>query len=715
MNVSIENKKTTIIAWLEDLNTIFVKGDIQGDLDEWKLFQIGHNEKEVNIEAVEHHGRIRITTEDTLQAGILYIVENSYGHQARVLSGKAVRTETFDKLYAYDGDDLGALCGKSHTYAAVWAPTAENVELLLYEKGVTAPVETRHMIRTEKGVWRVKLVGDYHLQRYTYRVNVNGEQHETSDPYGSSASVNGRCSIMIDWERLTEPVHAPASSFHHPVDAIIYEAHVRDFTSHLYSNADNKGKYKSWTENDTKTPDGLSTGLSYLKELGITHVQLLPVQDFGSVDETKEPPAYNWGYDAVHHFTPEGSYATDADDGPARITELQSAVSALHLAGIRVTMDVVYNHFYIREFSSLEKLVPGYYFRYEESGIPSDGTGVGNDTASERKMMKKYIIDSLKHWVKHYSVDGFRFDLMGIHDVETMQRIEKELLAINPSLMLYGEGWNMPTSLPHHQKAVIEQSGRMNKIGFFNDRFRDLIKGSHMNREEVGFIHGNAAKTAELPYYLKGSVISQNYRDPLFDDPGKSINYVECHDNYTLWDHLEFKSSHIKKEARMKMHRLATAVVLLAQGVPFLHAGQEFYRTKFGVENSYNSPLWINQLDWKKRGQYQNYVNYVKGLIAVRRKYSCFRMQTKEEIGNRFVLLEAPENVVAFYFKKKADDEQQVMVVLNASETEKQLDLPGSGPLQVLVDGESANLIPLKTINSHAINIQSMTAMVLLQ
>ncbi|SDH64770.1 pullulanase [Alteribacillus persepolensis] len=704
-----------LIAWLEDLYTVKVKGDTAFASNQWRIVK-KENGKETLIDAAcfIEEGFVYLQRKEPYQAGVRYEVVSPDNRRAHVLSGKAVRTLLFDDLYAYDGDDLGARCHRGETLFAVWAPTAEEVHLVIHRHTKHEKEAVHVMKRTIRGVWRMELQGEHHGLCYTYRVFVNGVWQETPDPYAASSTLNGDQSVVIDWRKIPDKAYAiPKTAI---TDAIIYEVHVRDFTAHLYSGVKQKGKYLGWTERDTKTPNGCTSALSYIKELGVTHVQLLPVHDFGSVDETKEPPAYNWGYDPVQHFVPEGSYVVNKHQPEARIRELKQLIDTLHQHGIGVILDVVLNHFYKIETASLEKIVPGYYFRYDDYGLLSNGTGVGNDTASERYMMRKYIIDCLLHWIRHYQVDGFRFDLMGIHDVTTMQEVSCRLREEKPSVFLYGEGWNMNTVLADKQKASINQAPQLGKrVGFFNDRFRNTVKGNIFG--SLGFIHGERADVDvdNVAFVMRGSIRwEEKKKTGLFTAPSQSINYVECHDNHTLWDQLNIQGD-MSLEEKRKMHRLTLVMVLTAQGVPFLHGGQEFFRTKYGVENSYNAPVWINQFDWEQREIHNENVEFLKNLIQIRKQFDGFRMQTTAVIERRFQQLAQPKDLFIFKIHKVEHKEnaKDLYVLFNHTKNPRKVVLPEKGIYQVIVDGERASLIPLKTIHSNTIEVQPVSAVIL--
>lgn len=538
--------------------------------------------------------------------------------------GSVVRTERFDTLF-YDDGVLGAIYSPDSTTFKVWSPVANEIRLKYKTAELNSFSECK-MIRSEKGVWHLTLEGNHHLTEYTYLAKVNHEWVETTDPYTRSVTINGERSVVINlsetdpegWNRSEKRINLRAKT-----DSILYEVHIRDFTVHADSGVKNKGKYLGLTEKSTKTSNGYPTGLDYLKGLGVTHVQLMPVADFGSVDETKSDKEYNWGYDPVHFFAPEGSYSTDPYDPVSRVKELKVLIQTLQTNGLSVILDVVFNHVYIREDSAFEKLVPGYYFRYDDGGNPVNGTGVGNDTASERKMVRKFIIDALTYWLNEYKVDGFRFDLMGIHDIETMNIASKKLKSLNPGVFLLGEGWDLNTYLEPERKASLSSAKRMPDYSFFNDAFRDHVKGSIFPEGASGFINGNQDDRVknQMIHVIRGYAGNQN----LFLAPEQSINYTECHDNHTLFDLLAIRHPHENETTRRRRQQLALAFTLFARGVPFIHAGQEFFRTKHGAENSYNLPDRINAIDWNSCETNDHSVVYFRDLIKIKKEQPIFR------------------------------------------------------------------------------------------
>ena len=558
-----------------------------------------------------------------LQFGQTYTITDEAGVETDLQIGAVIRSEEFDQKFAYAGSDLGANYSKECTEYKVWAPTATHMKLRMYHPNEQVK-ETYPMVRGEKGTWSITLEGDFEGYFYTYLACINLIWNEAVDPYTKAVSINGKFGVIVDQQKTKVPkIDVP--HLKNKTDAIIYEAHIRDFSIHENSGIVQKGKYNAWLETQTTNRQGDTTGISYLRELGVTHIELLPVNDFEEVDERKPQNSYNWGYNPLHYFAPEGSYSQNPEDPYKRIIELKSVIQSLHNQGLKVIIDVVFNHVYSKENSSFEKLLPGYYFRYDENGIPSNGTGVGNDLASERFMVRKFIVDCVTYWMEEFDIDGFRFDLMGIHDVETMNQVATAVLSIKQDAFLLGEGWDLLTPLPLEQKTIIKNAHKVPTISFFNDQFRDVIKGSTFSLQDTGFVYENMDKIDQTRQLVSGSPI-------IFATPEQSINYVESHDNHTMWDRFSLCCETEKKEIKQARHRLATSIVLLSQGVPFLHAGQEFFRTKKGVENSYNSPDKINCLNWDDRSTYKENVEYVKGLIKLRKQHGGFRLSTKKLI-----------------------------------------------------------------------------------
>ena len=580
-----------------------------------------------------------------------------------------VRSNDFDNYFSYDGE-LGALYEKEGTLLRVWTPTAKSVEVWIYAddsfKGPSTKIE---MVQKPKGIFEAYLPGDQHGTIYVYKILfLNNRESISVDPYARATTVNGMKSVIADLNR-TNPdgwgERLPA--FGLPEEAIIYELHIRDFSISETSGIVNKGKFLGLTEKNTQNASGRKTGLDYLIDLGITHIQILPMFDYATVDEANlTEPQYNWGYDPLNYNVPEGSYSTDPFDPFNRIFELKQMIRTLHDNGLRVIMDVVYNHVYDPKDQALERTVPGYFYRYNADGSLANGTGVGNDTASERHMMRKYIIDSVKYWAKEYHLDGFRFDLMGIHDSVTMNAIREALDKIDPSIIIIGEGWEMSTPLPEDLKASQRNAQAMPRIAHFNDSIRVALKGSDFGDEkDRGFISGKNYLEDLLLRNIKGAMHLSSHSS--YVDPEQVIQYVEAHDNLTLYDKLLRSNPDDSEEVRIKRHTLATSIVLLSQGVPFIHGGQEFLRTKAGVANSYQSPDEINQFEWERVTTYQESVAYVKGLIALRKSEYLFRLHTIEEIEAHFTILSENFNIVAFSL---TNSEKKYIVIFNGNRSD---------------------------------------------
>ncbi|MDG4656471.1 type I pullulanase [Ectobacillus antri] len=618
--------------------------------------------------------------------GVMYTVQNEQNETTDLQVGAIIRTSEFDMLYSYDGNDLGITYSKQASVCKVWAPTATAAKLRLYEESKYTDIP---MKREENGIWKAIAEGDQDGVRYTILVCINLVWHEAVDPYAKSVSLNGEYGVIVDLEqtKVGSPPVAPLQSY---TDAIIYEAHIRDLTMHPNSGIVHKGTYRGVMETATHNRD---TGLTYLRNLGITHIELLPLHDFYGIDEAN-PTAYNWGYNPLHFNAPEGSYASNPCDPYSRIRELKQMIATIHEQGLRVILDVVYNHVYVRETSSFEKLVPGYYFRHDQNGMPSNGTGVGNDIASERRMVRKFIIDSILYWLCEYKVDGFRFDLMGILDWDTMNAIEQAVHTINPNILLLGEGWDLNTPLPQEQKATLRNAHRMPNIAQFNDVFRDTIKGSAFHSTNRGYAFGGSYNRETIQYLLTGSVGLKDGDHALFASPSQSVNYVECHDNATMWDKLWASNKDDTEEVRKRRHMLATGMVILAQGIPFIHAGQEFFRTKQGIENSYNAPDYINQLDWARKDAHEKYIAFIKGLIAIRRMNAAFRLPDAEAVRRHVSFPPAPDGVTIYQLHDigSFNDWSEICVIFNPTEAAQQVRLPSIADWHILVDGKTVDI-----------------------
>jgi len=543
---------------------------------------------------------------------------------------------------------LGAIYKPNYTVVRLWAPTATEVIFRLYQlgKGDCLLLE-RDMTKLNNGIWEIDLHGDYHGKYYTFQAYTDDKwRDEVPDPYAVAVGINGLRAMILDLEK-THPAEWENDIRVLPenyTDMVIYELHIRDFSVDPYSGIQQKGKFSGLTERGTRSPEGVKTGLDHLLELGITHVQLLPIFDFNTIDEERQPQdQYNWGYDPLNFNTPEGSYSSDPFDGTIRILELKKLIQTLHKNRVGVIMDVVYNHTALINHSWFNQIVPGYFYRQRNNGTFSDASGCGTEIASERAMVRKYIIDSVCFWASEYHIDGFRFDLMGIFDIETMNLIRKKLDEIDPRIVMYGEGWTAAESpMDGKFRAVKENTPKLDRIAMFNDDFRDAVKGHWGQAQSLGFASGQTLNEESVKYGLVAATfhpqIIYNYvastKWAWSLSPQQSINYVSCHDNYTLYDKIKLSRPDASLQDLTKMVCLAGAILLTAQGIPFLHAGAEMLRTKKGHGNSYNQPDEINMIDWSRKALFSYVTNYFKQLITLRKNHPAFRMTSAEQIRN---------------------------------------------------------------------------------
>lgn len=661
--------------------------------------------------------KVKIITEQKIDLKQTYKVKIANLADANTEIGKVIRSEEFDNLFYYGGNDLGNMYTPQETKFRLWAPTASEAKLVTYKKWSDNIGTEINMQQGEKGTWKAELKGNQKGLFYTYKVKIGDKWTEAVDPYVRAASVNGDKGAVVDLEE-TNPKKWKANKkpkFKNPEDAIIYELHVRDLSIQPESGIKQKGKYLGVTEKGTKGPEGVKTGLDHMKDLGVTHVQLLPIFDYASVNEENlNEPQYNWGYDPKNFNVPEGSYSTNPYEPTVRITELKQMIQTLHDNNLRVVMDVVYNHMYNAAESNFHKLVPGYYYRYNEDGTLANGTGVGNDTASERKMMRKFMVDSVTYWAKEYNLDGFRFDLMGIHDYETMNEIRKAINQIDPSIILHGEGWDLNTPLAAELKANQKNAEKMKGIAHFNDNIRDGLKGSVFEEKENGFVNGKENMEDRIKKGITAG-IDYDTNTSTYQDPEQVLTYVEAHDNHTLWDKLELTNPGDSEEVRKQMHKLSSSILVTSQGIPFLHAGQEFMRTKYGDHNSYKSPDSINQMDWLRRAAFNNEVEYMKGLIDLRKKYPAFRMTSAEQIKTHVSFIDTPKNVVAYKIDGKGNGNKSdsFMVAHNANREAVDITLPSKGPWKVLVDGKQAGSKTLYVVHDNKIKVPALSSLVL--
>lgn len=646
----------------------------------------------------------------------------------------------------YNGS-LGADYSKGKTKFVVWAPNANNVRLALFtsnEKEYNdSPQEIIEMNRGENGTWNVEVKRDLNKVFYNYLITNNGSERELTDPYAKAVGVNGKRGMVIDLKE-TDPngfqydIRPELSS---AAGSIVYELHIRDFSINEMSGIDEekRGKYTAFTQEDSRFPGKYSkTGISYLKDLGITHVHLMPCFDYATVDEEKLNEAqYNWGYDPQNYFVPEGSYSSNPYSGSQRIKEFKEMVFSLHKAGIRVVMDMVYNHTYKSYDSNLNLAVPGYYYRHDQNKNFSNGSGCGNELASERFMVRKLIVDSVLYWAKEYHIDGFRFDLMGLHDIETMKTIRHELNLIDSSIIIYGEGWTGGgTTLDgdiQSTKQNIVKFERM-QIAAFNDDTRDGVKGNVFNVNERGFVNGRSGLEDTIKFCIVGATGQSgiNYDKIIYshwswaNEPYQCINYISAHDNYTLWDKLAMANGDSSINQRISMNKLAAAIILTSQGIPFFQAGEEFLRSKKNDDgtfnhDSYNAPDKINNLEWQRTEEYKDIVDYYKGLIKLRKKYRAFRMNSRHEIMENLKFFVKGENfykdnIVAYKIEDNTGKNlcNDIVVIFNANDEEAFIDLQECH-WSVLVNKEKAGIDEIHAITGNNITVPSKCAYVLIK
>jgi pullulanase len=630
----------------------------------------------------------------------------------------------------YEGSDLELSYSAQASKFRVWAPTANKVKLLLYEKGSEGGAyKTLDMDRSEEGTWTLKVDENLKGKFYTFQIKI-GEKwlDETPGMWVRATGVNGKRAAIIDfsetnpagWENDTRP---PLKNF---ADIMIYEVHMRDFSMDSNSGIKHKGKYLAFTERGTKNSYGDATGIDHLKELGITHVHLLPVFDFASVDETKlNENKYNWGYDPLNYNVPEGSYSTNPNNPVTRILEFKEMVQSLHKSGIRVIMDVVYNHTSKGKGSNLDLLAPGYFYRQNADSTWSNASGCGNETASERAMMRKFMIESVVYWATEYHIDGFRFDLMGIHDIETMNAIRAALDNIDPTIFMYGEGWTAGASpLAEEKRALKKNAQQLDNIAVFSDDIRDALKGSWMHSQIPGFVSGVDSLEESVKFGIVGGTQHADIdyakliysKAPYVNDPIQTINYVSCHDDMCLVDKLkESKPLDATDEELVRFNKLAQTVVFTSQGVPFMYAGEELYRTKKGIHNTYQSPDSINRIDWNSKNSYKDIFNYYKGLIELRKAHPAFRMPTQEMMEQhlKFIYTNIP-NVVAFMLTDHVNDDawKDILVIYNGNRRMVSVPIP-SGEWNLVCHDGQINLNGIAVINYTTFMVEPSSASIL--
>lgn len=592
---------------------------------------------------------------------------------------------------------LGAIYSKEKTTFTLFSPVADSVFVIFYDKGNDSTETGRlEMMRGEgelRSIFSATAEGNLDGVYYTYEVHTADGTFSSHDPYARACGVNGHRSMVIDLSK-TDPdgfADEDRPKLADPMSMVITEVSVADVSAGASAHSRYPGKFKAFTEDKT---------LSYFKDMGVTHLQLMPSYDFASIDESDSlKEQYNWGYDPYNYNVPEGSYSTDPFNGAVRVREYKEMVHSIHEAGLGVIMDVVYNHTFNVHDSCFYKTAGNYFYRMLDAAKYSDASACGNEIASEKPMVRKYIIDSLCYWASEYHIDGFRFDLMGVLDIETLNEARKALLKINPDIIMYGEGWTGGEStLSESERGMKINAPRTPGIGMFSDDIRDAVKGHVFYMDELGFVNGAADRGEEL----KQAVTCAKWAK----SPMQSINYLSCHDNYTLWDRFIISNSHESEEIRIRMNKLAAAILFTAQGIPFFLHGEEFARTKISeadgapIENSYCSPLSVNAIDYDRAEQFSDLKAYYKGLIALRRAHKSFYLDTVDEIKKSVHFMDdMPDGVVAYTID---NDTEKVFVAYNAGKNKITIKL-ADALWEVLADESSAGDKALYTIKDQAI------------
>lgn len=620
----------------------------------------------------------------------------------------------------YEGNDLGITYSETVSQFKAWSPGADSVRLNLYKQGTdTAPYITYAMNYLGDGLWGKNLNEDLLHQFYTFQVHQDNQWYQpTSGLWAKAVGVNGNLAAIEDlsqadptgWTEENRPKELPLT------DAIIYEMHVRDMTMDKNAKNPYPGKFLG-----VVSPQNIQ----HLKDLGITHVQILPLFDYASIDETKlADHKYNWGYDPKNYNAPEGGYSTNPYEPLTRIKEMKTMIMALHKAGIRVIMDVVYNHTYDGATSPMNLMAPNYFYRMNDDSTWSNGSGCGNETASDRPMARIYFAKSLQYWAKEYHIDGFRFDLMGIHDIASIQYFRTALNEINPGITMYGEGWSAgPCGLDHSTLAMKENAAEFAPTGVFSDVMRDACRGSWTEGNAGGFITGNGYENS-VRFSIAGAMPHPQIdpkndvvhtQDFFIKEAAQVINYVSCHDNECLRDKLEAILPQSSEEELLAMDKLAQTIVFTAQGVPFMQAGEEIFRTKLGVENSYQSPDSVNVITWENQAKYPELYTYYKNLIKLRKDHPAFRMKTQEEISKHLVFgSNDPKNMVSFQLIDHANNEswETLLVIFNGNRTNMDFTLPEGAWTVLEKDGL---FIADKQTESNKITLAASSACILAQ
>ena len=593
-----------------------------------------------------------------------------------------------------------------------WSSVAEKMEVRLYNTYDAAEFEVITLQEQEGDFWTATIKGDQVGKFYTVCSYQGGKWgQESPGIFAKAVSVNGQKAAIVDmnttnpegWENDQRPAMTDMT------DIVVYETHMRDFTISDQSGITNKGKFVAMTETGAKTTDGLTSGIDHLKELGITHIQILPMYDYGSVDETTLAlNKYNWGYDPVNYNVPEGGYSTNPYDPTTRIREAKAMIQALHAAGIRVVMDVVYNHTFSVEGCALGRVVPNYFYRMNEDGTYANGSGCGNETASDKEMMRKFMVESVCYWAREYHIDGFRFDLMGIHDQETMRQIRAALDEIDPTIITYGEGWAaMAPAYPYEQLAMKQWTYTMPRVGAFSDDIRNALIGSPFDHHR-GFASGN---TDAREAVRNGLVAYPEWSG----EPMQHVSYITCHDNYCLRDRIEVAAAEETEATKLRMNKLAQTTVMVSQGMTFFYGGEELFRTKQGIENSYQSPDSINTIPWENKQLYSDLYQYYCEIIKIRRQHKGFRLGTAELVKNHVELPETNNEGLIIYRIKDLqgiDTAASLIVLLNGTAETIDAEVP-QATYTVLAHDAQANANGMGTIEAGKVQVAPYSATIL--
>ena len=583
---------------------------------------------------------------------------------------------------------------KSTTFSLTTSPDVKKVDVVISDNDSdTAQQLVKSMKRVGAGKWKLTVKNDLKGKYYVFSVYNQAQPDHTPGLFAKAVGVNGKRGAIVDLKD-TDPdgwADDVRPELKNPCDLIIYEMHHRDFSMDMSSGIKNKGKFLALTE---------PAAISHLRRLGVNAVHILPSFDFASIDESKPDVAqYNWGYDPLNYNVPEGSYSTNAADPKARIREFKQMVQALHKAGIRVILDVVYNHTFDINGSNFQKTYPDYFFRKNAEGKYSDGSGCGNETASDKELMREFMKESVAYWVNEYHIDGFRFDLMGVHDIETMNEIHDVVAQIDPTIYIYGEGWSAGScAYPQDKLAIKANARQLNGIGAFSDEMRDALRGPFSDDTKGGFLAGVPGQEESIKFGIAGAIshpqidmTKVNYsKVPWTNEPSQMVAYVSCHDDMCLTDRLRSSIPYIGDDELIRLDLLAQTAVLTSQGVPFILSGEEMLRDKKGVHNSFRSPDSINRLDWNNLKRYPQVFDYYAGLISLRKQHPAFRMGSADEVRKNLCFLEAPEGVVAYQLKNNAggDSWKNIIVVLNSQKTPQTVDVPENTYTMVVANGK---------------------------